>query len=660
MKLCLVFAPYALALLSIFSCSETRAQTKPSVESTSVQQLARLIERNLKRDQFDRQTSIRLGFRLTKAGEVYSITCLSPTHNANALRASVRALLAGMPFSNTPDLNCPERVLECRIESTSTVPEINVTCVKSETVDVVTSLDRVPFGGKSERDEEVLPCWMMTRLTLLCSLLSAYPDSAEVKSAIAPLLAHMNLHQNSANDWRCLGDSLTPRFMIKPKPNELIVQSCKASIAAYFEAWRLGHDQASLNALERSYDMKMALDLLAPQVGPIGNDTAAVLMDQPNIAQNPLFLAMRSKPEVSSRFYGESKKKVGMHPRMRIAKQLRPRKDTADWRTVLKWFPPDTETVITAPGPFKLEPAMDPDNPKFLNETIVNDLRTSLLGLPVSTYDKCKGLLTQSNIMLAIRGSRAFKAPYGLGPGTYEGADVIVFAPESTKEREQIIRILREECEIPISCFGLEVLMFDQIPIDENQTNAQYVCSPCDGVLLVSSGLSYLQEMLQRLRREQADRALPDTLIEWNEVNTLADIWAIRHFNHARMPFDRSALQMLEPTGPDEQLDLKFLLDKKAVATTFSCKTDGQVRMNYLSSSKRALKLKADYLRAGIEKHRGKKHEFSDLRAYPDRQMQLEVTLQNRKVEMTGKPNAAFSVGVLLLLLDSCGHMVNL
>lgn len=121
MKLCLVFAPYVLALLSIFSCSETRAQTKPSVESTSVQQLARLIERNLKRDQFDRQTSIRLGFRLTKAGEVYSITCLSPTHNANALRASVRALLAGMPFSNTPDLNCPERVLECRIESTSTV-----------------------------------------------------------------------------------------------------------------------------------------------------------------------------------------------------------------------------------------------------------------------------------------------------------------------------------------------------------------------------------------------------------------------------------------------------------------------------------------------------------------------------------------------------------
>ena len=84
----------------------------------------------------------------------------------------------------------------------------------------------------------------------------------------------------------------------------------------------------------------------------------------------------------------------------------------------------------------------------------------------------------------------------------------------------------------PVSVFELK---------DRNGSRSYYA-EPMPGVLLFSTYLERMQEMLKRMDRKCSPRALPKHLSEWCQLNAESRLWAIWH-----RPVDGDTAPRLDP-----------------------------------------------------------------------------------------------------------------
>lgn len=274
-----------------------------------------------------------------------------------------------------------------------------------------------------------------------------------------------------------------------------------------------------------------------PEVGPSGQSNANS-KDQ-NERDSPPPLAVRSTPAF---------------PLQSGPSQLAQR--------VLSWLPADTETVITANGPFSL-PELNPQAHQTRKESD-HEVEDTFKYLPLALFSFQQGLLGNylkgDKLLLAMQGSRHFRAPSGLGMAPFEGCAIGVFASDITGHANSFMegapkRALRME-----QIEGHRVAVFREKL--EEDTWTTFVAFPKPNIAVAASNEQYLHEVLSRLNGKGGERALPDTLPEWKHVNAHAAFWAVRHYNRKYAGID--------PTVPIGGGRAGNLTDDQAIGLTFS------------------------------------------------------------------------------------------
>jgi hypothetical protein len=238
------------------------------------------------------------------------------------------------------------------------------------------------------------------------------------------------------------------------------------------------------------------------------------------------------------------------------------------WEQLLGWLPENTETLIVAPGPFKI-PAAKLDHADV--PTVLQFLPTLPIGSLHEGFvsERLKGL----KVVCAVEGSRRFTVPGEFGMMPYEGCHIVQFEASADEALQKMVTASQEKAGKTIEVAGVRVAVFTEI--QEQDTWTYYVCRPRPGVLLCATDRGYLEETLKRIDRKPGTRAMPADLPEWKHVDTKAPVWAIRHY--------RAEFAKEDPTSP-----LRADEDPTAVGFVFWCggDRDTPVRARYLSRRK--------------------------------------------------------------------------
>jgi hypothetical protein len=282
-----------------------------------------------------------------------------------------------------------------------------------------------------------------------------------------------------------------------------------------------------------------------------------------------------------------------------LAQPPSPQGLASEQRTVLdaalSWLPEDTETVMGASGVFPFtdpNTSTDPQAWPYLQELT---LRVQTLPVALLLSNRNGGLsdLIQGKpVVLALEGSRRFRAPARKGPMGYEGCEIVVFADGVTLDwpafQKQAARsVVRFE-----NVEGTQVAVFEDRFGNDRRTTL--VAFPRGNVLVLATDRNYLQTVLSRMRGPSASpsvaRALPEMLQEWNYVDTRATVWGLRHY--------RLEDAGLDPTSPFRERAAANVPDSDAVGATFWFEPEQQaVIATYISLNPAADEIVARHLR---------------------------------------------------------------
>src|SRR5579859_3411980 len=239
-----------------------------------------------------------------------------------------------------------------------------------------------------------------------------------------------------------------------------------------------------------------------------------------------------------------------------------------DLKKVLSWLPSDTETITVARGPFVL---VSPSKQELTPQTwhpnrVVPDqqLAQDFEDIPFLLFDFANGLLSTrlqgKDVVLAVEGSRHFRAPAGLGLMPFEGCAIVVFADDLGNDARLFLRETRKAAVRLEEIQGQQVSVF-QVKAEED-TWTTFVAFPNKNVVLVASNLDYLKEVLTRLQGGKGERALPSDLPEWKHVDTESRVWGLRHYDRSQAKTDPSS-----PFGGRKSANDP---DEKAIGVTFA------------------------------------------------------------------------------------------
>jgi hypothetical protein len=235
---------------------------------------------------------------------------------------------------------------------------------------------------------------------------------------------------------------------------------------------------------------------------------------------------------------------------------------------VLSWLPEDTETVMGANGVFPLTDPNVEENARvrpFLTEL---NLRTQTLPLSLLLFNNggLSTFLKGKPVLLAIEGSRNFRAPKTRGAMHYEGCEIVVFSNEVKLDWTGFRQMAASTAVQFEQLEGTDVAVFEEESGSDNWTTL--VAFPRSNILLVATDRDYLHEVLSRMRKPPARRALPDDLLEWKYVDTGAKVWGLRHYSAGKAELD--------PTSPFARKARANVPDPDAVGATFWFEPDQQ------------------------------------------------------------------------------------
>ena len=236
---------------------------------------------------------------------------------------------------------------------------------------------------------------------------------------------------------------------------------------------------------------------------------------------------------------------------------------------ILSWLPADTETVIGATGPLLL-PAMNQAQDGTMRIAPSEDgVRGSLKQVFLLDLLRLSKDFKDEPIVMAMEGSRNFRQPSGLGMALYQGGTVAIFADDITVRANAFLHSSASRVVQTEQIEGQKVTVFKEKSEEDIWTT--YVAFPKPNVVVVATDEDYLREVLARMNGKQGERALPDTLPEWNYANTQAQFWALRHFRHGGQSSLTSGFSCIMPEmKPDERavgLAFSFDPDRSKTAT---------------------------------------------------------------------------------------------
>jgi hypothetical protein len=116
-----------------------------------------------------------------------------------------------------------------------------------------------------------------------------------------------------------------------------------------------------------------------------------------------------------------------------------------------------------------------------------------------------------------------------------------------------------------------------------------YVCSPRPGVLLISTDLEEITEVIDRIRKNaRRQDALPRHLPEWSYVDESAQFWALRHYRHD--PADPTEADYFVNQDVLQHKDDVRLRERRVPTNSIGIvigftKMNGEVTITYLSAN---------------------------------------------------------------------------
>ena len=255
-------------------------------------------------------------------------------------------------------------------------------------------------------------------------------------------------------------------------------------------------------------------------------------------------------------------------------------RDVRLWERFLEWLPEDTETLFVAEGPF----AVPQRKQRIGFEESARLLPTGPLLVPPD------GLLSNQligqKILCAVEGSRHFRPPQGLGMMPYQGAHIVQFEASASNAVNQAFQFWLKRAQRSIELAGKQIAVFTEL--QERDTWSYFIAHPKPGVLIFGTDQAYLEETLERSGRKPARRALPSDLPEWQNVDSKADVWAIRHYRRESAGQDPSS-----PLGGAAPANVP---DPAAIGLTFwyNAHSDNATRVRYLSTATNACEIVSD------------------------------------------------------------------
>jgi hypothetical protein len=163
-------------------------------------------------------------------------------------------------------------------------------------------------------------------------------------------------------------------------------------------------------------------------------------------------------------------------------------------------------------------------------------------------------------ILLALEGSRHFRAPSGLGEGPFQGCAIAIFADDITARANSFLKDSSATALRTEQIEGQQVTVFQEKR--EQDVWTTFVAFPKANVAVAATDEKYLQDVLARLAGKRGPRALPEDLPEWKYVNSHAAFWALRHYDNVGAEAD--------PTSPFGGKKAANIPDDQAIGLTFS------------------------------------------------------------------------------------------
>jgi len=250
---------------------------------------------------------------------------------------------------------------------------------------------------------------------------------------------------------------------------------------------------------------------------------------------------------------------------------------------VLSWFPANTETLLTARGPFALPNSqMDYTDRK----TQAQDLRQAFHYLTVGLFSLGNGGLGKrlegKKILFAAEGSRAFRSPNELGEMPYEGCAIVIFADDLGDTQETFMKTAVK------SALRIDDIESHKVAVFQEQLRQDvwttFVVFPMKNIVIVATNRDYLSDVLARMQAPGMTRAFPETLAEWKYVDTQAEFWGMRHFDRGQ--------SRLDPTSPFGGPKPDNLPDERAIGLTYQCDPNKEPKATlvYLSGDKNEIR----------------------------------------------------------------------
>ena len=188
---------------------------------------------------------------------------------------------------------------------------------------------------------------------------------------------------------------------------------------------------------------------------------------------------------------------------------------------ILWWLPENTETLSVVKGPFTI---IDSGTNK------TNDLKHTLEQMSYGTLSVIQqGKLLKpifgQTVLLSVAGSRKFRPPVNLGSMRYEGCDILIFGQGFTVVRDSFIKLLETQATEVQKIGEYQVMMFEQ-KIEDDIWKV-FIVSPKPNLVLCATDQSFLTDVLNRMESKAKSRAFPKNLLEWKQVDTTAQFWAV-------------------------------------------------------------------------------------------------------------------------------------
>lgn len=204
----------------------------------------------------------------------------------------------------------------------------------------------------------------------------------------------------------------------------------------------------------------------------------------------------------------------------------------ADLEEILGWLPVDTETVIVSRS-FKI-PKEWFSASEDEESDISSGIRRLTIGPLLSLGGERMGThLGGVEVILAVHAARNFELPTGLGGNHYEGCTIARLAESHQGVCKALMDSIKSTANEVTRMGESEVLVLKE-KLEEDEWTF-FLTSPVPGVLLCATQRQYIETVMERMKTPKNPRALEGDLPEWKYVDLDAPVWALRHFNEAKV-----------------------------------------------------------------------------------------------------------------------------